>query len=649
MRLLSAKIVGFCAFACARFLTFQDFGASEAKVATQFAVPEIDETHRKIWLQFCGFIKQGDWAKAISTIDAELDYKSDLLLPPNDDGLVFPWEHGIHHEFSNLDAGGRRNFELLLGPRAQRLLDQGSAPDANNTDKDSAGTEEKLRRIFLIYGPSRAGSRAGDAWAKLQLASGDGRNAAAAWRWILEHGAVDAQESRAIRIELCRAYAAAGDREAFERAAAFAGERYGNDTIRVGGGNNSIDKKVADVLAEAAAEFEKRSSAMLQKPASAPARLSLSKVWDVPLQTNSEDNERSSSRDIFFDNSETDHFHESRDVAVYGNAVYLAYGGIVESRAMNDGSLLWTTGKRRRDNSCGPTWIRVAKDMLLVRNSKKNNFLRCMRASDGEQLWSTKDNTNIRIAGPPAVVDSTIYAAFAENASMKLHFKALSLADGKELWSLELGTAPPGASEGQEIALEAALAPVPKGIVVATDGGALFMINTKTRAVDFAFLHPSNIGFNMDGIAKCSMIVEGSNIYFTCAGDRELHALDTADGSILWNRIIEGGARIVAADDARFYILGRELCAYSRIDRSLKWARPMPKDEHALRPMFLDGNIMIPNYGNLLQLSNADGDNNGGSDLGGALADAEAVWDIGNAVLCIGDTRAALMGRFPKK
>ena len=107
-------------------------------------------------------------------------------------------------------------------------------------------------------------------------------------------------------------------------------------------------------------------------------------------------------------------------------------------------------------------------------------------------------------------------------------------------------------------------------VVLMTEGGLALAVDWARRKVAWAALLASNAG-DRSGVFRVRQ--EGSIAYATFVGGRDLVALDLDRAKVCWRRPIDDGADLAAMDRDRFYVLGDELCAYSRRDRRLLWSR----------------------------------------------------------------------------
>ncbi len=205
----------------------------------------------------------------------------------------------------------------------------------------------------------------------------------------------------------------------------------------------------------------------------------------------------------------------------YGGSVYVGSGdGYLYSIAKN-GSLNWRFNTSASIYAATPT-----TDGLNIFIGNDAGTLYAVNTSGGE-VWNASLSGKIRgaavVAGDMLIVTSSVYSGYS---AVSGNITALSKSDGSVMWSVETGPATASAAyDGKNI--------------YAAAGNELLCLNTEGRT-----LWKKDLG----GPLKASPTIAGSVIYaITSEENSTLYALNTADGKMLWNDTITGGAYVLSS------------------------------------------------------------------------------------------------------
>ncbi|HEX4792679.1 MAG TPA: PQQ-binding-like beta-propeller repeat protein [Humisphaera sp.] len=210
-------------------------------------------------------------------------------------------------------------------------------------------------------------------------------------------------------------------------------------------------------------------------------------------------------------------------------------GGIFHAVAASDGHKLWTFDSASTIHSSA----NAIGNRIVFGDDGADIF--CIDANTGAKLWEEKAGD--RVNGAPAIVDG---AALVSGCDAQL--RGIGLADGKEMYAVDLGALCPGSAAISN-----------NRIVMGTDGGRVVCLTADKRQQAWLFESVENRAM----VYSSPAIADG--IVVVGARDRNVYGLELSSGKKIWSfptrgevdssPAISGGRVYVGSKDRKLYVL----------------------------------------------------------------------------------------------
>jgi outer membrane protein assembly factor BamB len=220
-------------------------------------------------------------------------------------------------------------------------------------------------------------------------------------------------------------------------------------------------------------------------------------------------------------------------------------GGTFHAVSADKGTKIWTVDTGASIHASANSADLAGKRVVVANDAGK---VFCLDPSNGDVLWTAQAGDRINSAA--AIVGDTVYIAGCDAKLL-----ALNLADGTTRFTAGLG----GVSGGSPAVIEGGQGGQGGRLVVGTDGGRVACLSVPDAAPLWSYeqIKEGAMAYASPAIAD-GVVVIG-------ARDRQVHAIDLADGKPLWtfkarldvdsSPLVSGGRVYVGSKDKSLYVL----------------------------------------------------------------------------------------------
>ena len=570
-------------------------GQAAGQTNNGFLLPSLSSDGAEAMQDYYRHRKNGRWEKAFKSLDAVLKAsRTGLVSRP--DGILVPAQVIVQHALADLPADGRAAYRLFHDAEAKKLL--GEAVGANEVPK--------LEAIIASYMATSPGPAAADRLGDLQFERGNMEEAAVAYRAVLNF-APEGEVSRPLvllklGITLARAthWTDVDDvRQELERS--YAGQKVSIGGVEVdpaGHLEKLADGKTSAVFRPALLSADvvvPQGGPLWQfrpfgKPG--PGKAVRAPAFQDPWG-------RTRRGDLVF------------PAAADGKRVYSNILGCVVALDLTTGKLIWRTSSPQellQLNNRGRVapeayTITVIGDSLWITarettNPQMSGSLKRLDLATGKETLNSKNVSSLTswlFDSQPAYDGQRLYAGASKKNSMnEVHVLAIQPADGKVLWSTQIGSKKVDENQFYYYVRSAQPAVVVRGgkVYIDTNCGAFAQLDAATGKLEWAVTYESEVPNNnydyeqvLRNYYAGAPVAEGGRLYFKPMRANRLLAIDSMRPALLWSRPVTQESMLVGVDAERIYMSGDELTAYSIESKRLLWACPIPSGTSAIRPL----------------------------------------------------------------
>ena len=557
--------------------------------------PEITEAME----DFRRFVGRKQWEKAFKHLEKVFSSTSDGLVLTAD-GIMLPSRMIAREALLELPAPGQDAYRLFCDAEAKKLLDQ------------AQGKEEltKLSQIFSRYLVTSAGDVAADKLGDLHFEAGELDQAINAWKTIIEQRPDSPISRGKLRTKIGVALARQRHWGEFEELMKIVEQQHLNEKMTIGGKEVLINEHLRAIAERGkASPITVASTTVSGPPANIPLPVEVDPLWQFRFFPAS-DPDSASQLGLHLQNRWGWGGNQGPadwipPVAIDSSRVYLNFVGYDLGIDLDNGKLLWRTGRFFDANQKaqqggltpleqhglavggGRVWS-VAREG----NDQQNRFgqskfgITSREPDTGKKVFSSQDSSGLSdysVRGTPLVDGERIYlAANKTNQNRELEILALNTKDGKLLWSAKVGSY---TTESNPWMIERTFQPsllLHGGrIYVDTHSGSLVQIDATSGQVQWGLNYVSEAmqggrfwwwGGNTEQFtAGVPQIVDGI-LYLKGMRSQKLYAVDPQRPRVVWHRPISRISNLIGVDESRFYLGGDDISAYDLKTRKIVWS-----------------------------------------------------------------------------
>ena len=586
--------------------------------------------------RYCG---KEAWEKAFASLAIASDANPTGLIPAKD-GFYLPTRLRVRQALCALIPAGRAAYRLFNDAKAKQALDA-IGPAVN------AGQISALRKIADQYFISSVGDQANDRLGDALFESGDFAAAAACWGAILTDYPDSSMSPLRLMTKRGIALARAGDEPAFAQVLASVRDRYAGQIVHLGGKDViATDYLAAIAPARAAAPSEPAVTSLELPSEPTPA-------WQFPLMDDATRQQiEQQLNNIGWGAMAQGVIGGVAPIDFDARRIYINFMSACMALDLRTGKLLWRSDKISVDPQRVQQQVMQGQDftgdavaaapdpvlgdrVLFVRRNPQSNVynepkqLICLAGDTGKMLWSSENSgflsavlsTKWDFSGTPLVVGQTAYVVAHAQQQQDATLLAISIKDGRQLWTMELGTTTGTPNfRGMITSPEAMLLMRGSKLYVLTNNGALLAVDLPSHTLDWAFTYEPTgssydprFGFNPSMMAMIThspgaMRIIGSTMLLKEADNPAMYAVDLNGPSLLWRRPMDASAAIVHADEHGALLLGEDLSYMDWGSRQLQWSAHLPGLGSAVRPVLSPGHIDLFLPRGIFDMDTGDGD-----------------------------------------
>lgn len=552
-------------------------------------------------------IEAGDWIKAIQTIE-ELG-STDKSMVLDDSGILRPLSSLKTLLIGSMPDEGQRTFRRLNDPAAKTKLAQARAME-QLADRERAYTD-----VVENYAPCDAAAQAAEELGDIRFEQGRFGQAATMYRFAAEHPGSNADDPKLMARRLV-ALSRVGLWRSFDELAEYARFRHPDAEIQLGGQAVALPKLITQLA-------EGRDTLKTTDPAESNTALTLPNM-NEPMFTQYlvDDKLQKTMRVLATANAFGQVYDRLTAPVVEADAsrLFTLTLGRITRLDPDTGSELWHVGDtnvystklqqnmhylRRGYNE---TLTLTDDTLLAVMLNPNDDFQPGLHAFDpvtGEiqWVWRPEDsgkNKREGVVGRPYVVNDKVYFTSQRYGNPQLNLNVVSLDDGKQLASLNLGSVSLDKTDNSSaIELDPRLTLGRDYLHIQTNNGALIAVDLSDMRVAWAFSQQVRTsgfgGHHRHGQAMPSMLAKHTGVAITRDGmviakdtrSDKIHAFSEHNGQPIWQAQTDHDATIVHHDQRYIYVLGEELVAYDLLTGERIWWTPYV-GKQASKPVFTD-------------------------------------------------------------
>jgi outer membrane protein assembly factor BamB len=642
-----------------RVVALQAGDSAEQEVPPGFQIPVNADVSTALG-DFERFAKRKDWERAFQALDGITDTQRGEMVVATG-GVILRARELIWQAIAGLPAEGREAFRVFYDARARQAF----AEIARKPAEDVVIARQVFDRYFLTSVGDNAANLLGDA----AFERGQFAEAERYWKGILDHHPDHDLGDARLQVKRAIALLWLGQQAAFETLAKDIGQRYRGERVLVGG----VEQDAASLLdrlksqATSSGRADPADSDSPEPRPGGPWSRTVEPLWQVKYVG-------STAHKLLTQTSEVDYYYSTGvqtyvpPFVVHEQRLYGNWFGVVFAVDLQTGKLLWRSEPFSKLHPQLPNLSHSSMSLeqyavaagpgIVVATSvdpQRLNYheepfrLIAYDAQSGSIRWDSKKVAGLEqlgFVGEPVVEADGILAVSHTRGSMKLVLSSLSLTDGTQTWSRELGTAQRLARTRGQPHLPLPIAHVePDQLFLVTNNGGLLAIDRLSRELQFAVRYDGPATGSSESMiyygdepldelialhSQGKVLEREGLLYVKEAGGRKLYAVDPRTPGIAWSRPVEREAVLVGVDDEHLYLLTRELLAIDRKTQALVWARRLPVAGGGLSAVLGPRHLFVFTSRGIFCLSKQDGRVAGihrGADLG----------SIGGRILLAGD------------
>ena len=255
---------------------------------------------------------------------------------------------------------------------------------------------------------------------------------------------------------------------------------------------------------------------------------------------------------------------------------------------LEDGTLLWTAktldnkGKKTASSFKGAGLAANASNVFVTTGLGE---VVALDLKTGSSVWKHDASTPLRTA--PAVASGKVYVQTIDNRLI-----AINARTGEEVWNYEilqedttfLGGASPAISSGQDL------------MVAAFSNGELQAFKASTGSILWnnmlvANRYSSTLS-SINAVRADPVIVD--DVVYAVGNSKTLAAIDSLSGERLWAKPLSGAYQPIVSGKYLFVLSSDNfLSAMEKENGTLVWSRKLPLEDVALRPLLMEGYLLI--------------------------------------------------------
>ena len=346
--------------------------------------------------------------------------------------------------------------------------------------------------------------------------------------------------------------------------------------------------------------------------------------------------------------------------------VYGCWMGICFAADPNTGKMIWRNGSivdlpARLEESINqgallgaPALLSVHGERLFYTTESASRGeavrrLACLAADSGRLLWDSRKLTAWNFLGKPIFNDDALYICAHGSTAAELSLLCLGLADGELRWSIRLGTAAAASDyRGRPALRTPAFLIQANELYALTNDGAVLAVDLLRRQIDWAFTFPSTCQPNQqvflpDSLGEMPMpmgalLVQGSTLLFKETAGNRLYAMELPGPALKWERPVESSVTLAAADSRHIYLVGDEADCIGTENLELLWSTRLSASSDRIGPLIAGHHMYVFGRRGVHDVGLDDGVSRGvfhGSDQtgGGAM-----LWRCGDKLITVSGT-----------
>lgn len=606
----------------------------ETPKSTGFSVRKEPQPIVDALAEFDRYSGKEAWEKAFASLATAADATPTGLIPAKD-GFYLPTRLRVRQALCGLSPAGRAAYRLFNDAKAKQAFDEiGPAV--------SPAQISKLRDLADHYFITSIGDQANDRLGDSLFESGDFAGAAARWRSILSDYPDSAISTLRLLTKQGIALTRAGDHAAFAEVLANIRNRYAGQTVHLGGKDLVAVDYLESIAPTPTTNVSETTNTPLQLPSDPTP------VWQFPLMDDAtRDQINQALSNMGWGMMVSNLLGGIAPVAVDEKRIYVNWMSVCFALDLRTGKMLWRSDKIVDQAQRIQQMIQQGQDLagdavaaaadpqigdrvLIVRRDPQNqNYnaprqLLCLSAATGKTQWKSDDLLllkNWNFSGTPLVIGQTAYIVAHGEQQQDASLLAISIKDGSQLWTLELGTSTQKTNfRGMQSVADAVLVASGSKLYALTNDGALLAVDLPSHALEWAFTYqPSapawdpRFGFNP--MFQNTMVhtpgaiqIIGSTLLLKEADNPAMYAIDLTAPSLLWRRPVDASQMIAHADRQGVLLLGEDLSYMDFSSRDLVWSARLPGLGTAIGPVLSPGHIDLFLPRGIFDMDTTDGD-----------------------------------------
>ena len=550
---------------------------------------------------FARYRDKGTWERAFKALQKVIDAGA-VGLMSRKDGLNVPTPFLIRQLLADLPPDGKNAYRLFHDAEAKSLLAESQACPAGSNEE-----YEKLKKLVSAYFITASGDASADRLGDLFFEQGDMSQAIDNWQSVLQFHPESSIPRVRLLLKVGVAMARSNRWNEFQEVQRQVQDRHPGETVNFGGKDVVATDYLSAIQATADRSTATDALVMLPDLELPPA---VEPTWQFRMFSQADAATIASLGQNWGWGMRFPVSEMVAPAACDGARVYVNLLGYHLAVDAKNGKLLWRSARfndlatKIQQNQAhfaeqynlslidGKLYS-VNRDITQMGQQGVPFRLSCLDPADGKEIWQSHAAPELQafnLTGQPMMLgDRIMICGLKNDRGAELHLVAINAADGKFLWSTQLGTHQTDPTQNYyRRNAQPALLTYNNKVYVDTHAGALIQVDVKTGTVDWGFPYDSEVdqgnnfwgwwGYNQPQKLQTqgSPILIDGRLYFKGMKSQRLYAIDLAGPTVQWKRPVNQSAMLIGVDRDRLILGGEDLTAIDLKTQKLLWATRMP-------------------------------------------------------------------------